>query len=229
MVMHRIRVLLFCALSTFLVSSCADNQVPLEPLKFASYPLELSKDCRDGRAKIYDQCSDQMVLLNAALEQAAAEDKLVLVSYGAEWCIWCHVFDLHLAGYFGEFEYTYGEPGDAQAATSKLYERSESDVRGQAIALNHFIAQNFVVAHIDYEFAPNSSEVLYQTEAYHHIGNWVPFIFVLDRDGKYVGEVVHDDVEVRRDFFIDWYRGYDRPKLIAVLKGLQDQALQSSD
>lgn len=216
----------FLSIAAIIIFAISASCTKPTPVEITSYPLSLSSECRDGRAKIYDQCSDQLELLDYALRKAEEEQKLVLVSYGAEWCIWCHVFDLHLKGYFGEFEYTYGEPGDAQAETSKLFERSKSDVQGEAIRLNRFVADNFVVAHIDYEFGPKSDEVLDRTGAIDHIGYWVPFIFVLDREGNYVGEVSHDDVEVRRDFLIDWYRGYDRAKLIEVLDDLKTEALK---
>ena len=57
-----------------------------------SYPKSLDKSCRDGRAKTYDQCGDQFAMYQAAFDDAQAQDKVLLVSLGAEWCVWCHVF-----------------------------------------------------------------------------------------------------------------------------------------
>lgn len=57
-----------------------------------SFPAELSKDCGDGRAKTYDQCGDQYEMYQQAFEAAQEEEKVLLVSLGAEWCFWCHVF-----------------------------------------------------------------------------------------------------------------------------------------
>ncbi|MEM9226049.1 MAG: thioredoxin family protein, partial [Pseudomonadota bacterium] len=188
-----------------------------------SYPLALDPDCRDGRAKIYDQCSNQLDLLNAARARAAAEGKTVLVSYGAEWCIWCHVFDKYIAGEADTFTYTYGEPGAPEKWTDTLFERSTGDAAGEAKALKTFVAEQFVVAHINREFAEASDEVLAFTGADTHYPGWIPYIFAIDADGQYVGQVYHEDVEVRRDTD-DWYRGYDRVKMLAILKDLDTGA-----
>jgi len=58
-----------------------------------SYPETLDPDCRDGRAKLYDECGDQLALFDEAFARAQAENKILFVNYGAEWCVWCHVFD----------------------------------------------------------------------------------------------------------------------------------------
>lgn len=57
-----------------------------------SYPKSLDKTCRDGRAKTYDQCSDQFAMYQEAFDAAQEQEKVLLVSLGAEWCVWCHVF-----------------------------------------------------------------------------------------------------------------------------------------
>lgn len=57
-----------------------------------SYPETLDADCRDGRAKTYDQCGDQFAMFQQAFENAQEQEKVLLVSLGAEWCVWCHVF-----------------------------------------------------------------------------------------------------------------------------------------
>jgi hypothetical protein len=76
-----------------------------EALPVASFPSALDPNCRNGRARIYDECGSQTAILAAALEQARATGKTVIVNYGAEWCIWCHVFDNHLKGATGRFNY----------------------------------------------------------------------------------------------------------------------------
>ena len=57
-----------------------------------SYPKTLDETCRDGRAKTYDQCGDQFAMYQEAFDDAQEQDKVLLVSLGAEWCVWCHVF-----------------------------------------------------------------------------------------------------------------------------------------
>ena len=57
-----------------------------------AFPTSLDKTCRDGRAKTYDQCGDQFAMYEDAFAAAQEEEKVLLVSLGAEWCVWCHVF-----------------------------------------------------------------------------------------------------------------------------------------
>jgi hypothetical protein len=45
----------------------------------------------------YDPAADPFALLSAARSAAAAEDKLILVVAGGEWCIWCHYLNAFLA------------------------------------------------------------------------------------------------------------------------------------
>ncbi len=208
------------------VAACGapDAPAPTPPTpSLTSFPLELDPNCRDGRAKIYDECGSQLALLEAAKAQAANEGKTVLVSYGAEWCIWCHVFDQYIQGGSDTFTYTYGEAGEAQKWTDTLYERNPGIAPEQARQLKAFVAERFVLAHINYEFTHDGDAVLDQTGAAEHYPGWIPFIFALDESGRYVGQIAHEDVEVRRDSD-DWYRGYDRVKMLAILKDLDEHA-----
>ncbi|NNE23548.1 MAG: hypothetical protein HKN11_13145 [Rhizobiales bacterium] len=51
----------------------------------AKLPTHFDKNCRRGRAKLYDECGDQRVLFASALKRASKEGKVLLVSFGAEW------------------------------------------------------------------------------------------------------------------------------------------------
>jgi hypothetical protein len=79
-----------------------------EPL--IKYPDTPVRSCRRGRAKLYDECSNQERLFAAALARANAEGKTLLVFYGAEWCIWCHVFDAYINGEKSRFNYKFVSP-----------------------------------------------------------------------------------------------------------------------
>ena len=210
----------FAAVVSLMLVACGQAD---RALALVSYPVELDPNCRDGRAKIYDECSNQRDLLNAARARAAEDGKTVLVSYGAEWCIWCHVFDKYIAGEADTFTYTYGEPGAPEKWTDTLFERSATDAAKDAAALKAFVADTFVLAHVNREFAEASDEVLTFTGADIHYPGWIPYIFAIDAEGQYVGQVYHEDVEVRRDTE-DWYRGYDRVKLRAILEDLDTRA-----
>ncbi len=196
------------------------------PGKLVSYPQTFSASCRNGRATLYDECTDQLSLFAAAAARAKAENKVLLVSYGAEWCIWCHVFDAYLRGGKDKFTYTHGGPDEPDARyKTTLYERAQSDVSAEADALRRFAAENFVILHVDAQHAPNGDAVLKQTGAAEHLGSGIPFIFSVRADGKYAADFDHDKVESRRDTS-DPYRGYHRDKLLAELVRMRDAALR---
>lgn len=187
-------------------------------------PEKLDKNCRRGRAKVYDECSDQWLVFEAAAKRAATENKVLLVSYGAEWCIWCHVFTKYIHGDKTRFEYTYGAPEEPEErSTSTIYEREKRDVSGEAASLNAYVARSFVVVHIESYYA-NGNDVLKRTGAAPFAGTWIPFIFTVDRSGRYAAHLEHDIVQLRRDTE-DWYRGYDRRKLMIELQKMHDAAL----
>ena len=193
--------------------------------KLTGFPETLSKDCRDGRAKLYDECSDQLAIYAAAAKRAAAENKILLVSYGAEWCIWCHVFKAYVHGGKTKFTYTYATP-DAidEKSTATLYERERSDVSAKAEALRRFVAENFVIVHIEAQYAPNGEAVLKRTGADKHYTRGLPYIFTVSSDARFAAKFNPSLVETRRDTD-DWYRGYDRGKLLALLSDMRKAAL----
>jgi thiol-disulfide isomerase/thioredoxin len=59
---------------------------------FISLFISISAQARtcDDTGKIYKVCSDQIVnVYNPNLAQALANDQLLLISFGADWCGWC--------------------------------------------------------------------------------------------------------------------------------------------
>jgi thioredoxin-related protein len=67
---------LFTALMSFAEPAKTDAKTPT------------STECNDTN-KTYKICSDQGVPYKATLEKAKADNKLVLLSFGADWCPWC--------------------------------------------------------------------------------------------------------------------------------------------
>jgi hypothetical protein len=196
----------------------ASQSVPVTTI-----PEKADRNCRLGRAKLYDECSDQWRLFEGAAKRAATENKILLVSYGAEWCIWCHVFAKYAHGEKTRFEYTYGAPEAPEARyTSTIYERDRRDVGAEAAALNAYVARSFVVVHIESQYA-NGYEVLERTGAAPFARGGIPFIFTVDRNGRYAADIDDKAVEVRRDTD-DWYRGYDRRKLMTELQRMHSAA-----
>jgi hypothetical protein len=192
--------------------------------RITTVPEKLDKACRKGRARLYDECSDQLGLLARARKLAAEEHKVVLVSYGAEWCIWCHVFDRYIHGERSRFQYAFGSPrAPDERQTATLYEREKGDVSADAAALKDYVARSFVVVHVDGQFAPNGDAVLARTGAAAFLPDGIPFIFTLDANGRYAARFEDSVAEIRRDT-ADWYRGYDRRKLLAELQRLHAAA-----
>ena len=207
------------------IVACAFALVPLiaSAEGLVSYPERVDASCRGGRATIYDECADQRRIFADASKRAAAEGKVLLVSFGAEWCIWCHVFSKYVKGARDSFTHTYSDADEREWFTETLYERARGDAARDAEALAKFVSETFVLAHIDYKHSAGGVEVLEATGANERFNNWLPFIFTVDAAGRFAMRLDHDRVEYRRDTE-DWFRGYDRKKLIAVLTEMRDAA-----
>jgi hypothetical protein len=206
------------------LAACSKAPVTTRSKAYVSFPERIDTGCRDGKARMFDQCGDQSVLFNTALERAKVEGKVLLVEFGAEWCIWCHVFEAHVNGERDRFRYTYGSPHEPEARYTENFEEGAGSDADAADSLREFVAANFVVVHIDAEHAPNGFAVLESTGADVHYAGGVPFVFTVDERGRFAGTFNHDAVEKRRDTPTDWYRGYDRKGLMTQLSAMRDMA-----
>jgi hypothetical protein len=179
------------------------------------FPKSISTDCFGGRAVSYDECGFQRDLFDRALRAANRADKRLLIVYGAEWCIWCHVFKEHIKGNSGEFHYKLeGRDGYRmdEVATAQ-------DIK-MATTLSTFTADTFVVVNIEGQHSFDGYNVLDYTGASEHIGQVIPYIFTVDRNGSFMADmastVENKALEKRREG-IDWYRGYNRTELMNEL------------
>ena len=190
-------------------------------------PASISKDCRGGVARIYDECSDQSALLAEALRLATASDKTVLILYGAEWCIWCHVFDKFVKGQSRRFKYQWQFP-DGYEERWDMRERENRQAEAQAKQLNAYVAENFVVFHLEYYFSPNGAVVLASTGFDAAAVEVVPQVLVVDERGHFVASMADYSsiakLEIREDSGEE-YRGFDRPTLLRELVALREAAL----
>ncbi len=192
---------------------------PLWAGEGAHFPAEISQDCRGGLAALYDECGSQFDVLADAKAEAARSGRIVLVIYGAEWCIWCHVLSAHLDGQVGIFSYQF----DGQAAL--LMEGEGLDPEA-AKALAAYVDETFVIAHIEGERAIDGDFVLRKTGAWEAYEKWIPFAYAL-KDGQFaagLGQTEHgQDLLIRREGPL-WYRGYDRAVLMQALRRMEAAA-----
>lgn len=189
-----------------------------KPLKVVHFPASIDRTCRAGDAELYDECGDQMALFRAALAEARRTGKTLVVSYGAEWCIWCHIFDAHLAGATGQYTYR------AYDERLSMVERAATDVSADARRLNAFAARNLVIAHVEGDHAPGGVDVLRAVGIDPATVRGYPHIFSVTANGKVAGVFDHDTSEVRRDIPWDLYRGYDRKSLLVQLTQMKTAA-----
>jgi hypothetical protein len=210
------------------VTACGESATA-ELISVNIYPVAISDSCRDGVAQIYDECSDQTVILHEARESAEATGKSVLIVYGAEWCIWCHVFEKYVRGQSRNYEYSFEYKGESQHWPMR--ERENQSAESDARELNKYVADNFVIANIEGYYSPNGTEVIADTGYDVNNLDFVPLFIVLDADGKYAGHMQSVDLinglEIRADSGEE-YRGYDRKLLLRELKKLRNASIDES-
>lgn len=196
----------------------------VETLPVEIFPKAVNTKCGDGLAQIYDECGNQLDILEQAQKIAHQQNKRVLIVYGAEWCIWDHVFNKHIQGVIGNFNYQW-RASSGNFEKWHMKEKVSSSDYDDAKALNHFVANNFVIAHIEDEKA-NGKDVLKK------IGNnedifFYPNIMVLDKNGKFVDSLpptgTIDGLQIRQSYGQE-YRGYNRKILLEQLQGLRKLA-----
>ncbi|MEO0914446.1 MAG: hypothetical protein AAFY59_15905 [Pseudomonadota bacterium] len=187
--------------------------------EIAHFPAAVDPGCRGGIANLYDECGSQFDVLAAAEAEAARTGRVLLVIYGAEWCIWCHVLSAHLEGQAGVFSYRF----EGQAAM--LVEGAGLD-RAAAEALRAYVAETFVIAHIEGEHAHDGDFVLEELGAWGAYENWIPFAFTM-REGRFAAALGlqegAEDLLIRRDGVL-WYRGYRRDVLMKALRRMEAAA-----
>ena len=189
------------------------------PAHAQHFPEAIDPACRGGRAKLYDECGSQFAHLTQGMKAAEASGKVVLIVYGAEWCIWCHVFTEYVAGTTGVFDYD---------AEGEEYRMREFQTEDQAIApeLAAWFEETFVVVHIEDKYSPDGWDVMIETGGAEPFNMGLPFIYTL-KGGAYAAhmgsEVEVPGLEVRRDgLFL--FRGFDRQKLWDELRRMEAAA-----
>lgn len=188
------------------------------------FPKQLSNECRDGLAQIYDECSDQVDILEQARITANNQNKRVLLVYGAEWCIWDHVFNKYIQGGIAGFNYQW-RANEGDFVQWKMKEKVTKSDYKDAEALNHFVSNNFVVVNIESNYA-NGKDVLekvgYLDDIY-----YIPTIMVLNENGRFIEKLPPtssiDGLQIRESNGEE-YRGYNRKILLNKLPELRNLA-----
>ena len=206
-----------------ILASGGSHASNIQEANLIKFPQSIDPNCNRGRAKLYDECGSQLDIFNNALQVANQQNKTLLVSYGAEWCIWCHVFDQYVIGAHTRMAYRYASPGETSYNGVTLLEKPKYNPSQEAYALKKFVADNFVIAHIESYFAPDGQNVLVKSQANAHFSGGLPFIYTVNQNGEFAASLNSQLVETRRDSE-DWYRGYDRINLITELTKMLKQA-----
>lgn len=188
--------------------------------KITTFP-KIIGPCEKGSSTVYAECADQSEILNLAIIEAKKIEKTVLVVYGAEWCIWCHVFDKYINGYHSNFDYRWTYQGGKKRWT--MTEKENLTRAFLAQELNKYVSENFVVAHIEGQFA-NGKYALSQVGVDTDRLMFMPYIISLNENGKYLTHMPAgsgvEGLEKREDSGAE-YRGYDRLVLLNELKKLK--------
>jgi len=191
-----------------------------------TYPEQISSSCREGIAQIYDECSDQSELLREGIKRGKETGKSVLVVYGAEWCIWCHVFDKYVKGHSRDFNYEW-QYHDGENLDWKMKERKNRNAEQEAEKLNKYVSENFILVHVESYHSPNGPDAARATGFDPNEFSYVPVIFSLDHSGAYADHMLAYDaipgLEIRRDGWRN-YRGFDREILLTELTKLRAAA-----
>ena len=205
------------------IQSQAKDKYPIE-----SFPEAISKDCRNGEAKVYDECSDQGILLKKALIKANSTGKSVLIVYGAEWCIWCHVFDKYIKGESRLF-FLKWKDRENEDSYWMMQEQQNKNAEIEAENLNKYVSENFIIAHVEGYYSPNGNDVIEKTGFDISKLKVLPYLIVLNMQGKYAGDMLPYNaikgLEIREDSGEE-YRGFDRMILLNELSKLRELSLK---
>jgi len=191
-----------------------------------AFPKSLDTQCRKGVAKLYDECGSQVDIVSAAVAKAAESGKTALIVYGAEWCVWCFVFDGYINGEYRSVYYEW--ENDPEQNQWVMKEKSNAAARFSAERLNHYVAENFVVAHIEGDHAPDGPEAINSVGLEENAIDFYPFIASLTKTGTYANHLFGYEVmrqsDNRKDRNGHALKSFDRALLLDKLRALREKA-----
>ena len=165
--------------------------------------------CPEQRVRdVYASCRKQGELFERARAHAVESKKLLLIGYGADWCVWCKVSDRYLDG-----------------AVSKHEEGSAESSSRLAGNLASFVAETFVVLHVDSDKKAETAPLMQGIGAGAWIGPAVPVFVVLDPLSGAVEEARLVEAEKPQSA---GYIGYDRVVMLKELLRAASMVRQGS-
>lgn len=144
--------------------------------------------------KLFAKCRSQTDIALAALAEAKAQNKALLVEVGADWCVWCLVIDRYINGWFVEG----AEPRTA-------------GTKADAEALARFAAANFVVVKLD--SGPEIVPAMRRLGIPYTPSKPVPAFYVVHGGKAREATIVRAELPARGE-----YRGYSRQGVLAQIR-----------
>ena len=163
-----------------------------------SYPNVALLCPKQAAGNLFAACLPQAEVFERARDHAAAENKLLLVDYGADSCIWCGVIDQYFDGNIGI-----------------QHEQLEHLDFGFAKVLAETMADNFILVHINSEQDAEARQVMAAIGAEAVVGGPIPTFIALEPAS---GATERAYLENAENPVEGEYHGYDRTKLTAELR-----------
>ncbi len=192
-----------------------------------SFPKYLPNDCRGSKARLYNECGSQAEILVSAINAARKSEKTTLLLYGAEWCVWCFILNDTLNGQFHSSYFEYER--DDSTGKWGVQEKTDVTVSERAQSLNAYVAQHFVIAHIEAEHAPDGAATVDAIGFDSDNIEFYPFMATLNNNGEYTdhlfGYQVMSQNSNRKDRNGRLLKQFDRAELLRRLKLMRAAAI----
>jgi len=163
-----------------------------------SYPNVALLCPKQPAGSLFAACLPQDEIFRRARDHAAAENKLLLVDYGADSCIWCGVIDQYFDGNIGI-----------------QHEQIDHLDFGFSRLLAQTISKNFILVHINSEVEAEARQVMTGIGAEAVVGGPIPAFIALDPP---TGATERAYLENAENPVEGEYHGYNRTKLAAELR-----------
>jgi len=155
------------------------------PVEF--YPKTLDANCNEGKARLYDECGLQQPIFDSALEKANTDKKTLLIIYGAEWCVWCHTLNSVIK--YGYAPALYQWQKNTASQQWELTEQNNTLGKHHARALNEYVSENFVLAHIEGDIAEDGGAVIDRLGYDSRQITFLPYIISVTPSGRYAAHL----------------------------------------